>query len=180
MPKDLIVQYIKLAPLTDLSFPADYGGWKGKINVRRNNRAVRRMCKIAEKIESDRPELKDEFARLMDRPEFRINEAVASWIIDSTHYSAETQRRALTIIEAIACDEERVSSCGAAMRLIAWYQKHPEFPPNEAVLRKDAISTKTGEIFRQKAADTGMPAFEAFSAKYEESQREAEALIDGL
>jgi len=181
MPKDLIVKYIKLAPLTDLSL-GDYGGWKGKINVWRNNRAVTRMYKIAKSIESDHPELKDEFARLMDRHEFRINIAVAGMIFDSAHYDAEIRRRALTIIEAVACDEKQVSSLGVAMGLIDWYKKHPEFTPNEAVLRRNAISTKAGELFREKRADNYMASasYEGFLEMYDESKREAEAIIDNL
>jgi len=182
MPKDLIAKYIKLAPLTDLSFPADYGGWKGKINVFRNNRAVTRMYKIAKSIESDHPELKDEFARLMDRHEFGISVSVASDILDSTHYGAEAQRRALTIIEAVACDEASVSSVGTTMRLIDWYEKHPEITPNETVLRKNAINTKAGELMMEKRAANYMASasYEGFLDLYEECEKEAEAIIDGL
>ena len=166
MRKDLIARYMNLAALADLRFPDDYGGFRGKIKVLRNNRAVTRMLRIESDIEQNHPELKDAFARLLDKTDCRIHVAAAHGILERMHYDAQTQRRALTIIEAVACDEESVSSFGTILWLTDWYKTHPEFTPNEAVLQKREKDNREFEALMQRIANMDEEEAKLFHTDY--------------
>ena len=127
---DLIDSYISAKKKTDLSLD-DYAS---RLAVNRSNRAAMKMRRIALKIDESDFEVKNEFAKMLDIREY--GEIVAHHILELMNYDTQIQRRALSVIEEVACGDELVASLGNRMWLVDWYKKHPEFAPNETVLRK--------------------------------------------
>ena len=81
------------------------------------------MRKIASDIESLHPEWKNEFVKLLNMSDYKVNQWVAHHILEVMKYDEETQKMALSIIEKLAAGND-VDALGNRMWLRDWYSKH--------------------------------------------------------
>lgn len=101
----------------------DFGDKK---TVRKNNKIADENRQIAKDIENKYPELKVDFAELLNDEDWRIRSWVAHHMLEVMNYSKEYRRLALSEIKSVIERNEPVESLGNKMWLKQWYETHPE------------------------------------------------------
>ncbi|MBO6302895.1 MAG: DUF2019 domain-containing protein [Ruminiclostridium sp.] len=114
---DLIEEYMSIAIELE---KLNKSGLSSKKDVKRNNHLADKLRHIAKTIESERPDIKGNFADLI----FHANSNVRIWcahhMLEIMTYQSEQKRNALQ--EIVACSSDNY---GEKLWLKEWYDKHP-------------------------------------------------------
>ena len=106
--------------------------------VRRNNRFADKVHKIALKIDTKYPELKEDYFQLLYHENAEVRGWTAYRVAETMHYDNEHRKCALDHIISVAVSDDRKRSTNAKFWLRYWLQKHPE--DMELIEDKPAVS----------------------------------------
>ena len=102
-----------------------FNEYENKRSVSDYNRKATRMRKIATEIETDHPDLKQEFCELLSHENKEIRLWVAHHILEVMSYDQISRKTALEEIRYHAMTDKSVNGLGNKTWLEDWYKKHP-------------------------------------------------------
>ena len=120
---DLIKTYINNLQIINGISLDDYGNKK---KVKKNNKLADMNRQIAKDIENKYPEMKIEFAKLLQDDNWRVRSQVAHHMLEVMNYPQEYRKIALDEIKSVIERNVAVESLGNRMWLEQWYEQYPQ------------------------------------------------------
>ncbi|NIK80454.1 galactokinase [Paenibacillus castaneae] len=103
-----------------IHFEIDYSNKK---SVKRANKAVVEMIRIAQRINIDFPQKMDEFSELLNEKKYRLDIWVAHHLLERMNYTKDMEEKAIAVIEEYA-KEDSADGLGNRMWLSEWRKKN--------------------------------------------------------
>lgn len=101
----------------------DYGDKK---KVKKNNKLADMNRQTAKDIENKYPEMKIEFAKLLQDDNWCVRSQVAHHMLEVMNYPQEYRKIALDEIKSVIERNVAVESLGNRMWLEQWYEQYPQ------------------------------------------------------